>query len=341
MESAIILRMVNMSIVQKFTYRLNSQYGTQLTPGLTTNTAFPLSQIVSLVSVGGTFQVRVHGITIPFSFYQLSSDINTLSCTFTDASGNSKTATISLTPGNYTCSSVLVELQTRLVASAAISSGSYTGFALGCSFSYSSSTGKSTLAITNAAPVSVVLRFASSTNLGLFFGFQADTTVSLATPRASTQVAVANPVSYLLLRCSSLKQFHNREFIVNTDYFSDIVYRIPIVTNQNTWIQYIQPSEPVYVLNNDISSFIFYLTTNLTTTPIDLQGLYYSFQFTIEEVKRPEFEPLVASKFVNRVAGYRMDDAELENLIHQRDAELEKLKVYQKKLTKEGDLYKV
>jgi len=329
-----------MSILQKYTYRLNSQYGTQLTAGRTTNTLFPLSQIVSLVSVGGSFQVRVHGITIPFSFYQLSSDINTLSCVFTDAGGNTKTSTITLTPGNYTCASVLIELQTQLVASAAITSGLFTGFVLGCSFSYSSSTGKSTLAITNAAPVSVLLGFTANSNLGLFFGFVANTTVALATPRTSTQVAVANPVSYLLLRCSSLKQFHNREFIVNTDNFSDIVYRIPITTNQGTWIQYTLPSEPVYVLNNDISSYTFYLTTNLTTTPIDLQNLYYSFQFTIEEVSRPTYEAITSSTFINRVAGYRMDDAELESLIQQRNTEVEKLKIYQKKLTKE-DMYQV
>lgn len=329
-----------MSILQKYTYRLNSQYGTQLTAGRTTNTLFPLSQIVSLVSVGGSFQVRVHGITIPFSFYQLSSDINTLSCVFTDAGGNTKTSTITLTPGNYTCASVLIELQTQLVASAAITSGLFTGFVLGCSFSYSSSTGKSTLAITNAAPVSVQFGFTANSNLGLFFGFVANTTVALATPRTSTQVAVANPVSYLLLRCSSLKQFHNREFIVNTDNFSDVVYRIPITTNQGTWIQYTLPSEPVYVLNNDISSYTFYLTTNLTTTPIDLQNLYYSFQFTIEEVSRPTYEAITSSTFINRVAGYRMDDAELESLIQQRNTEVEKLKVYQKKLTKE-DMYQV
>jgi len=329
-----------MSILQKYTYRLNSQYGTQLTAGRTTNTLFPLSQIVSLVSVGGSFQVRVHGITIPFSFYQLSSDINTLSCVFTDAGGNTKTSTITLTPGNYTCASVLIELQTQLVAAAAITSGLFTGFVLGCSFSYSSSTGKSTLAITNAAPVSVQLGFTANSNLGLFFGFVANTTIALATPRTSTQVAVANPVSYLLLRCSSLKQFHNREFIVNTDNFSDVVYRIPITTNQGTWIQYTLPSEPVYVLNNDISSYTFYLTTNLTTTPIDLQNLYYSFQFTIEEVSRPTYEAITSSTFINRVAGYRMDDAELESLIQQRNTEVEKLKVYQKKLTKE-DMYQV
>lgn len=321
-----------MSILQKYTYRLNSQHGTQLTPGLTTNTLFPLSQIVSLVSVGGSFQVRVHGITVPFSFYQLSSEINDLSCIFYDVVGNSKFATISLTPGNYTCASVLVELQSRLVAEAAISSGSYTGLTLGCSFSYSSTTGKSTLTITNAPPISVQLQFSLNTNLGLFFGFDYNVTLS-STPSTSSQVAVANPVSYLLLRCSSLKQFHNREFIVNTDYFSDIVYRIPITTNQGTWIQYIQPSEPVFVLNNDISSFTFYLTTNLTTTPIDLQGLYYSFQFTIEEVARPVYESLTAAAFINRPAGYTLNDAELEDLIQKRDAELERLKVYQKKLS--------
>lgn len=325
-----------MSIVQKYTYRMNSEHGTQLTPGRTTNTLFPLSQTVSLLSIGGMFQLRLHGITIPFSFYQLSSDINSLSCVFTDALGNSKTSTISLTPGNYTCASALVELQAKLFAEGSISSGSYIGTIFVFSFSYNSSTGKSTITLSNPAPVSIQLRFSTNTNLGLFFGFTADTTVSLATPRTSTQYAVANPVSYLLLRCSSLKQFHNREFIVNTDYFSDVVYRIPITTNQGTWIQYTIPSEPVFVVNNDITSFVFYLTTNLTTTPIDLQSLYYSFQFTIEEVLPPAYESLVAAKFINRPAGYLVGDQELEALIQQRDAELERLKIYQRKLAKEG-----
>jgi len=322
-----------MNIIQKYTYRINSQQGTQLTSGLTTNTNFPISQIVNLISVGGMFQMRCHGITIPFSFYQMSSDINTLTCIFTDASGNTKTSTITLTAGNYTCSSILTELQTRLIATAAISSGSYVGLTLGCSFSYNSATGKSTLAITNAAPVSVQINFASNLNAGLFFGFSTNQTVSLANPRTSTQVAVANPVSYLLLRCSNLKQFNNREFITSPDIFSDVIYRIPIVTNQGTWIQYLLPSEPVFIANNSITNYTFYLTTNLTSLPIDLQGLYYSFQFTIEEVAHPKYESINAVRFTNQTT--LGEDKDLQELIRQRDAEIERLKVYQKKLQEE------
>jgi len=281
------------------------------------------------------FQLRCHGITIPFSFYQMSSDINTLTCIFTDASGNTKTSTITLTTGNYSCASILTELQTRLVAAAAISSGLYVGFVLGCSFSYSSGTGKSTLAITNSAPVSVQINFASNLNAGLFFGFSTNQVIALATPRTSTQVAVANPVSYLLLRCSSLKQFNNREFITTPDIFSDIIYRIPIVTNQGTWIQFLLPSEPVFIANNSITNYTFYLTTNLTTTPIDLQGLYYSFQFTIEEVAHPKYESINAARFANQTT--LGEDKDLQDLIRQRDAEIERLKVYQKKLIKDDE----
>ena len=319
-----------MSVAQKFTYRMNTQQGTQLTAGLTTNTTFQLSQIVSLISVGGMFSLRCHGITIPFSFYQMSSDINTISVTFTN--GGSKTVNLTIPVGNYTCASVLLALSTVLTASAAITVGAYTGFTLVTNFSYNSGTGVSTLAITNPTQ-SFSINFGANLSAGLFFGFSASTgAVALATPRSSTQVCVANPVSYLLLRCSSLKQFLNREFIVTPDLISDVVYRIPIVTNTNTWIQYLMPSEPVFILNNDISSFTFYLTTNLTTTPINLQGLYYSFQFTLEEIVRPVFESLSSAKFVNQIMTTHKDDSELQELVRQRDAEIEKLKVYQKKL---------
>lgn len=260
----------------------------------------------------------------------MSSDINTISVTFTN--GGSKTVNVVIPVGNYTCASVLVALSSVLITAAAISSGSYTGFTLVTNFSYNSSTATSTLAITNTG-VSININFGANLNAGLFFGFSAATgNITSVNPVTSTQVCVANPVSYLLLRCSSLKQFNNREFLITQDTFSDVVYRIPISTNQGTWIQYYLPSEPVFVINNAITSFTFYLTTNLTATPINLQSLYYSFQFTLEELTRPPYESLLSARFVS--SSFAEKDTELDQLVQQRDAELAKLDIYKKKLDK-------
>jgi hypothetical protein len=137
----------------------------QRSSGTLSDCFFNVSQVVNLKATNSLFKIVVHNAVIPFSFYQLGSDINTLSCTFVN-NGNSKTATITLTAGNYTTVSVLAELSSVLTTACQTSSGSYVGFTPTFNFTYSTTTCKSTLSMTaGGTSASIVLPFQNNLNL--------------------------------------------------------------------------------------------------------------------------------------------------------------------------------
>jgi hypothetical protein len=108
----------------------------------------------------------------------------------------------------------------------------------------------------------------------------------------STNTCVANPVNYLLIRSGNLIQSNNREYIIEADVFSDILYRVPVGTSQNTWLQHLADTDPVKIANDKITSINLYLTTNLTYTPIDLQGVNWAISFSIIEMENVPYKPL-------------------------------------------------
>lgn len=313
--------------------------------GTATDLTLALANTVSLKSKKGRFMVVVHTSNVPFSFYQLSSDINTLQCVFVN-SGQQKTANIQLATGNYTTISVLAELSSKLISEAQISSGSYVGFTPVLNFTYSQTTSKSTFTYTGPANTYIQMNFASNTNLGIFFGLSANTPISQAGPVTSTKVAVANPVNYLLIRSGNLQQIYNREYVVETDVFSDILHRIPVGTQQNTWIQHQGDSDPVFISNNLITSINIYLTTNLTYNPIDLQGIGWAISFSLVEMEVPDFElaNTLLSSFLTITPQPQLIQPgepeetpltpEEEELQKQYEEELKKLEVYKNKLLK-------
>lgn len=315
-----------MEEVARYTFHIASN---QRNSGTNTDMNISLSQIITRLALKSQLQVVIHGITIPFSFYQLSSDIATLGVSvFGYPDG-----TITLSPGNYTTVSVLTELSSKLTSYCAALSPTFTPT---FTFTYSTTTGKTTL-VSNSTR-SITLKFATNTNLGLFFGFSANATFT-TTSTTGDKVAVANPVTYLLLRSPSLRQFKNREWVVEKDTFSDILYRIPISTNVGTYIQWYGDSERVVLVNDTLSAINFYLTTNLSYTPIDLQGLPFSFHLTIIEVVQPDYVPLTNSTLVNKVAEAPTNMDEIDRLQKERDDALRRLEVYAKKLKpKEKDV---
>lgn len=282
--------------IQRYTFHVNSD---KRTSGTNTDMTLTVKDTISLKAIDSVFYIDVHSANVPFSFYQLSTDIQTLQCVFTDTFGTPKTANIVMTAGNYTTVSVLDELSTRLIAMAQVSSGTYVGFTPVLAFTYSSTTSKSTLVMTSPANASIQMNFASNLNLGTFFGFDTNRTISSALSVTSSNICVANPVNYLLIRSGNLQQRWNREFIVESDTFSDILYRVPVGTGQNTWLQHLADTDPVEISNDNISSINIYLTTNLTYSPIDLQGISWAISFSIIEMKKPTFIPVTSKLLAN------------------------------------------
>jgi len=117
-------------------------------------------------------------------------------------------------------------------------------------------------------------------------------------------------------------------------FFSDILYHVPISTNSGTYISWYNENEPVILINDDISLVNFYLTNNLSYTPLNLQGLDFSFSFTIIETLQVKYESLASTTFLNQNFPTEPVDntAETQQLVQQRDDALQKLDVYRKKL---------
>jgi len=314
-----------MAEVARYTFHIASN---QRNSGTNTDMNIQLSQIITRLAAKSQLQVIVHGITIPFSFYQLSSDIATLGVS---VNGYAPDGTITLATGNYTTVSILTELSTKLTAYCAALSPTFTPT---FTFTYSTTTGRTTL-VSNSTR-SITLKFGSNTNLGLFFGFSANATFTNVSTTGD-KAAVANPVTYLLLRSPSLRQFKNREWVVEKDTFSDILYRIPISTNVGTYIQWYGDSERVVLVNDTLSLINFYLTTNLSYTPIDLQGLPFSFHLTIIEVIQPDYIPITNSTLVNIAAEPPTNTEEIDRLQKERDDALRRLENYKKKLSSKVD----
>jgi len=321
-----------MTEVARYTFHVNSD---KRSSGASTDMTLNMKNTICLKAASSKFYIDVHSANIPFSFYQLSSEINTLPCVFTDPTGQAKNASIVLTVGNYTTISVLAELASKLIAMAEITSGAYTGFTPVLNFTYSTTTAKSTFIMTGPANASIQMNFASNTILGIFFGFDTNRTISSVLTQTSTKVAVANPVNYLLIRSGNMIQSNNREYIIETDVFSDILYRVPVGTSQNTWLQHLADTDPVEIANDKITSINLYLTTNLTYNPIDLQGVTWAISFSIiEKVNEPYVN--ITSQLLSNLPPPQekpnMTSEEVLKLEKEYQDNLDKIEEYKKRL---------
>jgi hypothetical protein len=320
--------------------------------GTNTDLNLNLSQPITRMATDSQYIVSVTSVSVPFSFYQLSAtdNLNQLPVYLKnnlDVAG--RFTTITLQQGNYTPYTLLTQLNSKLVeACQQIGISGFTPFTPVFASTYNPTTGFITFSVTGPVGCEIVLRFSLTTvtqQLSGFFGVHGvDVTMTPTTTQSSTKPCVLNPVNYLYLR-SSLKQFRNREWVVKTDDVSDILQRIPIGTSQGTWIQYDQPSEPVYIIDDSIDTINFYLTTNLTYEAINIQGIDWSFAFTISEVVRPRYTPITQQIVYNSFAPATGEDKakELADLEAQKQKELERLKRYRERLatgTPEEDLKK-
>ena len=310
---------MSLTEIQRYTFYINSL---QRSSGTNTNFSITTNKVMKLLSKGGRFALVMHSISIPFSFYQLDSTFNTLSVRFTSATGVLKTVTITFTQGNYTATSILTELSTQLTASAQTTSGTYVGYTPLFAFSYSNSTGFSTLIMKFGYRID--LYFSGNTTLGSFFGMTTDQILSTVNSPVSTSIVVCNPVYLLYLRSSNLVQFNNREYITSSDTISSIIYRIPVMTQSQTYIHHISNSDPFFISNDNINSINFQLTTNLnSTTSLNLQGLSFQFKLSIIEYMFPEYPALQQlSQVVTPVAQLdvnKLKDEYLASVLELRD----------------------
>lgn len=313
--------------IARYSFHINSA---QRNSGNNTDMNIQLSQVISLLAKNSGFQCIIHGLTVPFSFYQMASDYNTVSIRVVN--GSTYNGTLTLTPGNYNVNTVNDELKAKVIAFCQSIVAPFTPV---LSFVYNVNTSKTTLSITTPS-VTITLFFSTNLNMGLFFGFSTNAIFTSVSSAVGDKTAVANPVHTLFLRSPSLKQFKNREWQIEIDTFSDILYRIPIYTNSNTYISYYGDSEPVWLVNNTLSSLNFYITSNLSYTALNLQGLDWVFHFTIVEREKPEYISITTTMLTNQL----LIKNDTVDTMDATTAELNKLQEERDKLIKRVDKYK-
>jgi hypothetical protein len=313
-----------MTEVTRYTFHCASN---QRNSGTNTDLNLTLAEIITKKAANSSFYVMCHGITVPFSFYQLSADIATLYVTIT---GEASPLPITLAVGNYTTLSLLQELSAKLVA---LCESRPIPFTPVFNFSYAQISGRMTFAMTSPTMKTFILNFNTNPTLGIFFGCSENIGFSTATSAQSQQIAVANPVTQLFLRSPSFNQSNNREWLVEKDTFCDIIYRIPINTNAGTYIQVLGDSEEILLSNDTFSVINLYLTTNLSYNPIDLQGLPFTVHFTLIERIHLPYTP-IGSQLAGNFPVPVVDTVELERLQKEREDAIRRLETYKEKLTK-------
>lgn len=288
-----------MKAVQIYNFYIQTSQKNQ---GNLTDATINLPSVLTKKAKNSYFSVRCNGLTVPFSFHQLSSDINTVQVQFRDSSLNTKTTTISLQSGNYNCINVLEELKAKLVAECQISSPPFVGFIPSLTFSYSSTTNKSTFSLSGNSNIRIIIYFSQNTLLGKFFGFDTDLTITPSSSQTSLKTSIANPVHSIYLRSGNLKQLYNREWIVEKGVYSDVLYISPIFTQQNTYIQSNHQGDECILSDENIQDINLYISTNLNYNPIELNGLDFSCNLTISEVILNDYIPIEQTTFNNFIS---------------------------------------
>lgn len=219
---------------------------------------------------------KVLEVEIPFSYYVVNSVNGTL--TLTEPTGAATPLTITMTPGNYTASSLAQALETAL-NSAPGSIGTY-------NVTFSSTTSKFT--VTSSVSEAFVLTFGTTgdfgvTNPRLWLGMAAGANTATSSGLlVAPNVAMISGPNYLYL-CSSQLGILNNETLRRGSYpqSGPIIAKIPVNTNAGGIILWTDPDPSKYfeVDSGTISNIDLYLAyggQGTTLTEVDLNGTSFS-----------------------------------------------------------------
>jgi hypothetical protein len=235
-----------------------------------------LKRPFTLINQLNYFRVRVDTAIIPHCIKQINSNNNILTYTYTKNSIVTNSS-ITLTAGNYNILTLLDELKAKLLVN--ISNVTFT-------FTYNRNTGFVNLqmAATDGIPSFLLLNFASNSKLGLFFGIIGDVTVTTTAPAGitSSQNVNVNPITYLTIRCSTLKQSLDFEYIVEKDTYSDVMAIVPINVLPGSFILY-NNSPSLDISNKVIDILNIYIADNMNYS-LSLGNLDWSLSLIFDEI---------------------------------------------------------
>lgn len=194
--------------------------------------------------------------------------------------------TITLDEGNYNINNLLSQLSAQIVSKIY----QLTGITPNLNFTYTKTTGKCNLTIvgTDSTSTSLTLNFGNNVQLGEFFGFVQNATLSynnsnISTPAISTQNVNVNQINYICIRSSTLIQRECYENVVEKDVYSDILAKVLVNVTPGSYILYDNGNLSCDVANKVIDQINIYLSDNLSYD-LSLYGLEWNLTLIIQEI---------------------------------------------------------
>lgn len=260
-------------------------------PGITTDVNVELDQAISCFT-NEHLAVSIHSLSLPSSWYNISQFDNTFE--FKVSAGSYQTLTVS--PGNYNTRQLANEVQTLLNN---LSLGTF-------SVSYNSITNHFTIVETSST-TQFSLLFTGSNTIHKQLGFaKAEYSSSMFLVESVNAVSIF-PYQSIYLHLNLVAGDSQDSFGRAVDIFERI--GIP-PSNQLVFWRPIATSQRYLINRRYLTNFRFYLTFQADGTPVDLNGLHFSFslQFTtvhglgrtVPNVERPlpsQFIPQVVKDF--------------------------------------------
>ena len=314
-----------MSIINTYNFFLSSE---KRTKGTTDNFQTSLFNSIGLESPNNWFTVRVGSVEIPYVFKLINSTNNIIN--FTLIRGSTYNSTITLTPGNYNILTLITEFKSQLSAKIQ----TLTGWdpTVYFNFTYDRTSGFVTFALigNDSNSTSITIQDNSSVFLKCV-GFSAPFTFGYTSPSARTVVVSTQNVNVsqntaVYVRSESFKQTSNIENIVTDNEPSDILSKIQVTSQPQTYIYWTNPYDlEVKITNRTIDVINLYVGSS-TAYQIDLGNLDWSCRLTVHEYGTPQQD------YAINMTRSPTDEG-LQNLLDEREKALTKLKKIRSKLS--------
>ena len=269
-----------MSVIEEYHLFFNSA---QRVSGTNTNCNFSLYQPIKLRNPNNSFFVRIGSAEIPFTFNPINSTNSRITFRYT-RNGVVSSFNIVIPQGTYNPTTFLSALQTQL--------GFQTAFTI-FNFTYNNIQGY--LSLTAKANDSVQTKVQITDCSDIVKGFLGINTLpsdefgyeplSQYIYLNSVKNVLFNPINAIYIRSENIRQQQNFESIVVKKDVSDILAKVQISSQPNSFIIWVNYTDlNVKVSNKYFDVINLYLTNNLSYDDLNLNGLDFSLRLTIQEV---------------------------------------------------------
>lgn len=289
-----------MTTINQYNYFINSK---NRSSGSSQNFQILLKDLLVLKKTTSNFYVSIKTAEIPYSFFSLTDDFNTLNITV-----DSTNYTLTIPQGNYNAIS-LNNVFNNLIQPYVLH-GSF-------SIEYDRATGKNTILISNydLTPFNLKIKWDQNLELGRFFGYTLQTEIT-GLPAIISYVnnisdiyADCSQIQCLYIRSISFSQIGNYEILYNSWVQSSILQKIIITTPPNSIIFYQNELfNNVKINNKSISYFDFFINSNKSSREIDFNGLDYSFRLSIDEIDSVVDIPNIVSQLPEKEISEKLYD---------------------------------